>query len=161
ATADGAIRAAVESQRALVREQWSDGAALRVRMGLHTGHADVRDGDYYGTAVNKAARLMSAANGGQILVSLATEELVRDGLRDGVTLEDLGEHRSRDLSRPERVFGVTAPDLEPADAPLRSLDAYPTNLAIQLSSFVGRDDELIAVQKALTDARMVTITGVG
>jgi predicted ATPase/class 3 adenylate cyclase len=161
ATADRAVVAAVAAQSAFVDEAWFENVSLRIRMGVHTGAADLRDGDYYGTAVNKAARLMSAANGGQILVSLATEELVRDGLRDGVSLDDLGEHRLRDLSRPERVFGVTAPGLGPADAPLRSLDAYPTNLPIQLSSFVGRDDELIAAQKALTLSRMVTLTGVG
>ena len=78
---------------------------------MHTGDAEERDGDYYGTAVNRAARLMAAAHGGQILVSLATEELARDTLDDGMAFVDLGEHRLRDLSRPERVFQVLAPGL--------------------------------------------------
>jgi predicted ATPase/class 3 adenylate cyclase len=159
--AEEAVAAAVDAQRGLAAESWGAPRELRVRMGIHTGPAEARDGDYFGTAVNRAARLMSAANGGQIVVSLATGELVRDVLRDDVRLNDLGEHRLRDLSRAERVFEITAPGLADDFAPLRSLDAYATNLPIQLSSFVGRQADLIAVQKALTQSRVVTLTGVG
>src|SRR5947207_3998731 len=99
-----AVCAARDAELALIAEPWGDTGPLRVRMGLHTGPAELRAGDYYGTAVNRAARLMSASHGGQILVSLATEELVRDAVSDDIEFIDLGEHRLRDLSRPERIF---------------------------------------------------------
>ena len=98
---------------------------LRVRMGLHTGDAVARDGDYYGPAVNRAARVMAAAHGGQVVVSHATEEIVRDTLPDEVALVDLGEHRLPDLARPERIFQVVAAGLRREFPPLRSLDAMP------------------------------------
>lgn len=97
AVAHDAIDAAVAAQLALASEPWSETGPLLVRMGVHSGPAELRDGDYYGTAVNRAARLMSAAHGGQIVVSLATEELVHDR---GVELLDLGEHALRDLAAP-------------------------------------------------------------
>ena len=130
-------------------------------MGIHTGRAEARDGDYYGTAVNRAARLMSLANGGQIVVSLATEELTADELSDDVSFVDLGEARLRDLSRPERVFQLIGKGIESDFPPLRSLDAYATNLPTFLSSFVGRETELAEVAAALTGSRLVTLTGVG
>ena len=154
-----AIGAAVAGQRALADA--STEPPLRVRMGIHTGPAELRDGDYYGSAVNRAARVMSAAHGGQIVVSLATEELVRDHLPDGNEVMDLGEHRLRDLSRPERLFQVAAPGLESDLPPLRSLEAFPSNLPAQLTSFVGREEDLSGIATALRDARLVTITGVG
>jgi predicted ATPase/class 3 adenylate cyclase len=161
ATADAALCAAVEGQRAITGERWPVSEPLRVRMGLHTGVAELRDGDYFGSSVNRAARLMGVAHGGQIVVSEATADLTRDDLGDGVELVDLGEHRLRDLSRPERVFQVNAPGLESTFAPLRALDAFPGNLPLQVSSFIGRDRELVRVAKALEDARVVTLTGVG
>jgi predicted ATPase/class 3 adenylate cyclase len=161
ATADGAVGAAIDAQLALSGEQWSVSEPLRVRMGLHTGVAELRDGDYYGTAVNKAARLMSAASGGQVLVSLTTEELLREAMPDDVAAVDLGEHRLRDLSRPERVYQLVAPGLGEEFPPLRSLDAFPSNLPAQLSSFVGREDEVAEVAGLLGEHRLVTLTGVG
>ncbi|HXY95127.1 MAG TPA: adenylate/guanylate cyclase domain-containing protein, partial [Acidimicrobiia bacterium] len=160
-SAGDAVGAAVAAQLALGAEDWSAVDGLRVRMGVHTGPAEARDGDYYGTAVNRAARLMSAAHGGQVLVSLATEEHLRDSGSDAVELVELGEVRLRDLSRPERVYQVTVPGLEAEFPPLRSLDAFPSNLPVQTSSFVGRDDEVRAVAEALEGSRMVTLTGVG
>jgi predicted ATPase/class 3 adenylate cyclase len=158
--ADG-VRAAVAAQLALGGESWRDVDSLRVRMGLHTGPAELRDGDYYGTALNRAARLMSVANGGQIVLSLATEELVRDDLQEDHELMDLGDHRLRDLSRTERVFQVCAPGL-PRDFPaLRTLDSLPGNLPRQLTSFIGRDEELTRIAKAMTVSPLVTLTGVG
>ena len=131
---------------------------LRVRMGLHTCEAELRDGDYYGSAVNRAARLMATAHGGQIVLSLATSELAREA---PVELLDLGEHRLPDLARPERVFQVVQKDL-PIDFPaLRSLDAFPSNLPLQLTVFVGREDELAEIAAALDSARVVTLTGIG
>ena len=158
ADAHDAIAAAVDAQLALAQEPWAATGPLIVRMGIHTGPAEQRDGDYYGTAVNRAARLMSAAHGGQIVVSLATEELAQES---GVDLLDLGEHSLRDLARPERVFQVVHPELPREFPRLSSLDAFPGNLPAQVTSFVGRDAELTAVAAALDSARLVTLTGVG
>jgi len=161
AVARDALTAAVDAQLALEGEDWALPDPLRVRMGLHTGAADVRAGDYYGPAVNRAARVSAAGHGGQILVSHATEELVRDDLPNGAGLVDLGEQRLRDLERPERIFQVTHADLASEFAPVRSLDAYPTNLPGQRTSFVGREREVADVTAALMSARLVTLTGVG
>ena len=108
-TADAAVVAAVAAQLALVDEPWTVADPLRVRMGIHTGGAELRDGDYFGPSVNRAARLMSAAYGGQIVVSLVTEELVRDALPEGATVTELGEHQLRDVGRPEVVFQICHP----------------------------------------------------
>ena len=110
-TAEAAVVAAVAAQRALDGEAWALPEPLRVRMGLHTGAASLRDGDYFGSSLNRAARLMGVAHGGQVVCSQATTDLARDGVAEGVTLVDLGEHRLRDLSRAERVFQVCAPGL--------------------------------------------------
>ncbi len=161
ATAPEAVAAALAAQRALDAADWGDLEPLRARMGLHTGATELRDGDYYGTATNRAARLMAIAHGGQVVVSHVTAELVIDSLADGVTLLDLGEHRLRDLSKPERVFQVVAPGLTATFSPLRSIDARSTNLPVQLTSFVGRADDVQAIEALLGDERAVTLTGVG
>ena len=161
AAAHDAIDAAVAGQLALAREPWDVTGPLRVRMGIHTGPAELRDGDYYGTAVNRAARLMSVAHGGQIVMSGAVEQLSRDSLPAVVTLADLGEHRLRDLGQPEHVFQVLHPEL-PAEFPaLRSVETYPSNLPQQLTTFVGRDQELVEIAEVLDEARVVTLIGVG
>lgn len=160
-TTRDALDAALAAQRALADEDWSATGPLRVRMGLHTGDAEARDGDYYGPATNRAARVMAAAHGEQLVVSHATEEIVRDVLPEGVALTDLGEHRLPDLARPERVFQVVAPGLRRDFPPLRSLDALPGNLPGQLTSFVGRAVEREAIADALLVSRLVTVTGVG
>jgi class 3 adenylate cyclase len=103
-TTPDALEAALEAQRALLGEEWEGTGPLRVRMALHTGAAEERDGDYFGPPVNRVARLLSAAHGGQVLLSLPAQELVRDQLPVGTTLRDLGEYRLKDLFRPERVF---------------------------------------------------------
>jgi predicted ATPase len=130
-------------------------------MGVHTGLAELRGGDYYGTAVNRAARLMSAAHGGQVVVSLATAEMLGDAGATDVELIDLGEHRLRDLSRPVHVFQLAGTGLGREFAPLRSLEAFAGNLPAQVTSFVGRKGDLASVASALAAARLVTITGVG
>jgi predicted ATPase/class 3 adenylate cyclase len=160
-TAPGATVAAVSAQRRLLGEAWVLPEPLRARMGLHTGHAEMREGDYYGPAVNRAARVAAAAHGGQIVMSHATEELVCDALPDDVELVDLGEHHLRDLGRPERLFQVAGPDLPRDFEPLRSLDAFPGNLPLQVSSFIGREWEIDQAVAALGEARVVTLTGVG
>ncbi len=161
ARARDALAATVHAQLALGAEDWVLPQPIRVRMGLHTGEAEVRSGDYYGPAVNRAARVSAAGHGGQILVSHATEELVRDDLPAGAGLVDLGEQRLRDLERPERVFQLTHGGLAADFPPVRSLDAYPTNLPAQRTSFVGREREVADVAAALVTARLVTLTGVG
>jgi predicted ATPase/class 3 adenylate cyclase len=156
-----AVRAAVGAQAALEMVVWPEQVALRVRMGLHTGEAEEHDGDYVGSAVNRAARLMSLAHGGQVVVSEATADVAADALPEEVTLDDLGEHVLRDLSRRERVFQVSAPGLASGFAPLRSPDVLPGNLPLQPTSFVGRDDDVHEVAKALGSVRLVTLIGVG
>jgi predicted ATPase len=130
-------------------------------MGLHTGEVEERGGDYFGPAVNRAARLKAVGHGGQVLVSAATAELVDPVALGEAVLVDVGEHRLRDLSRPERVFELAGPGLVGRHPPLRSLDASATNLPVQLTTFVGREEELQAISSALVDHRMVTVTGVG
>ena len=158
AAADGVL-AAIDAQRALAAESWPAEVPISSRMGLHTGEAEERDGDYYGTSVNRAARIMAIANGGQILVSDAAAAVLRD--ERSIKLRDLGEHRLRDLSRPERVHQVAADGLADDFPPLRSLDTLPTNLPSQLATFVGREAELERVGKAVAEHRLVTLTGVG
>ena len=158
ATASDAIDAAVNAQRAIGTEPWGLPSPLRVRMGIHSGPAELRDGDYFGTTVNRAARIMSVAHGGQVVISHATQELARDGDLDVL---DLGEHRPKDLGQPERIFQVVHPDLEREFLPLRSLDAFTTNLPTLRTSFVGRDTEVKTVRDALAAGRLVTLTGVG
>jgi GTP cyclohydrolase II len=161
ATADAAVAAAIDAQIALNNEPWAVSEPLRVRTGIHTGVAELRDGDYFGPSVNRAARLMSAAHGGQIVVSLVTEELVRDALPADTELRQLGEHRLRDVGRPEDVFQVCHPRLRADFPPLRSLEHLPGKLPVFLTSFVGRDRELDSVRDALAQARIVTLIGVG
>jgi predicted ATPase/class 3 adenylate cyclase len=152
-SAAAAVGAALAAQSALAAETWLTAAPIRARMGLHTGEAERRDGDYFGSAVNRAARLMAIGSGGQVLCSGATAGLIEAE----VALVDLGEHRLRDLDRPLRVFQVGGG----AFSQLRSLDAYPGNLPTQLTSFVGREREVVVVAEALRTARLVTLTGTG
>ncbi|MET0628601.1 MAG: AAA family ATPase [Acidimicrobiia bacterium] len=161
-SAPDALRAAVTAQRFLVEELWGETGALLARMALHTGEGVVVGEDQYDSQpLNRCARLMGVAHGGQLLVSGATAALVSDALVDGVNLSDLGEHRLRDLARPMRVFQVLAPGLRSEFPPLASLDAFPGNLPLQTSSFIGRAREIDRTSSALLDARVVTLTGVG
>jgi predicted ATPase/class 3 adenylate cyclase len=161
ARAGDAVGAALDAQARLAEQDWPDSTPVRVRMGLHTGEVDERDGDYFGTEVNRAARLMGAAHGGQVVCSAATADLVGAALPDGVGLVDLGEHRLRDLSGRLRVYQVCGPELMARFPPLRSLEVLPGNLPLQLSSFIGREVELGVVAKALDEVRLVTLTGAG
>ena len=160
-TPGAAVAAAVAAQRALAVERWPRGMSLRVRMGLHTGVAHERDGDYFGAALNRAARLMAAAHGGQIVMSLATEELVRDQLPPDVRLVDLGAHPLRDLSRPEHVFEVSAAGLEMLFPPLRSQSVAVGNLPQPPTTFVGRGEEVRRLVSEWPAARLITLTGAG
>jgi predicted ATPase/class 3 adenylate cyclase len=164
ASADDAVRAAVAAQRALLQETWAEPLGpLRVRMAIHTAAAVPQDGDYLAAGLNRLARLMTAGHGGQVLLSLATQDLARDALPPGVTLRDLGEHPLRDLYRPERVFQLLHPDL-PADfSPIRTLASRPNNLPVQPTPFLGREDQVARVVDLLNrdDVRLLTITGPG
>ena len=158
---DDALGAAVEAQRAIAGEAREAGVQLLVRMGVHTGASEERDGDYYGTAVNRAARLMAVAHGGQVVATRAVQELVGDELTDSVELIGLGEHRLRDLAQPVEVFQVVAPGMAREFPALQSLDALPGNLPVQHSSFVGREREVAELTALVREARIVTLTGVG
>ena len=160
-TADAAAMAALDAQVALAAEPWGEIGSLRVRMGLHTGTAEQRDGDYYGSVLNRAARLMSVAHGGQVLVSQVTEQLIRDVVPSEVEIVDLGEHRLRDLAAAMHVFQLSRAALVLEFPPLRSLDSAAGNLPVQRSSFVGRERELERLGTLLKDRRLLTLTGVG
>lgn len=156
-----AIAAAISAQEAFQGAEWPAIGELRVRMAVHTGVAHERRNDYYGPALNRCARLLSAAHGGQIVTSLGTEELVRDRVKPGTKLTDLGEHQLKDLGHPEHIFQVVAPGLKAEFGPLRTLDPRLNNLPLQLTSFVGREDDLREVQERLIHTRLLTLTGVG
>src|SRR5215211_4813284 len=162
-TAPDALEAALESQRLLLKERWGESGPLRVRMALHMGTAEERDEDYFGPPVNRVARLLSAAHGGQVLLSLPTHEMVREQLPAGMSLTDLGEHRLKDLFRPERVFQLSAPELQSEFAPLRTLDAYRNNLPLQPTPLIGREKEVSEVCDLLRgdETRLLTLTGPG
>ena len=162
-TATAAAAAALAAQRALTSEDWPTRRPLRVRMGLHTGACEERDGDYFGPVVNRVARLEAVAHGGQIVLSASTAALVSNSLGRDASLRDLGLHRLKDLGRPEHVFQLEAPYLE-ADFPsLTSLDnpELPNNLPSVVNAFVGRERELSEVRMLMRSARLVTLTGAG
>jgi predicted ATPase len=161
ARASHAVAAAADLQVALHKEVWPTPTPLRVRLALHTGEADLREGDYYGAAVNRCARLRAIAHGGQILLSQTTHDLVRQALPAGVDLRDLGEHRLADLAAAEHVFQLCALGLADAFPALRSLDALPNNLPLQVTSFVGRERAMAEVTRLLATTRLLTITGTG
>jgi predicted ATPase/class 3 adenylate cyclase len=163
-TAPEALEASLDTQRALSTEEWGrELGPLRVRAALHTGAAEERGGDYFGPPLNRVARLLSAGHGGQVLLSLPTQELVRDQLPSGAGLRDLGERRLKDLFRPERVFQLTAPGLPEEFAPLRTLDACRNNLPAQPTPLVGREREVAAICERLRspEVRLLTLMGPG
>ncbi|MCW5695698.1 MAG: hypothetical protein KIS96_03065 [Bauldia sp.] len=156
-----AVTAAAAAQRALSAETWPGGVALRVRMGLHTGEGSLDgDGSYIGPDVHRAARIASAAHGGQVIVSDAVRALAAPSLPAGVGLLDLGEHRLKDL-RPERLAQLLIEGLPSDFPPIKSLDARPNNLPTQLTSFVGRDHEIDDALKLLQRVRLLTLSGPG
>jgi len=172
ASAADALTAGVASQRALQsarggilnpasRSSSAEPAiALRVRMGMHTGAAEQRDGDYYGASVNRAARIMSVAHGEQLLLSAATQELVRGQMPEGVTLREMGEHRLKGLLTSERLLQVVAPGMRTDFEPLASFSGH--SLPAERDAFVGRRDSLSKLQRRFDDgARLVSVLGIG
>ncbi|MFI5261075.1 MAG: adenylate/guanylate cyclase domain-containing protein [Candidatus Limnocylindrales bacterium] len=161
-SARAAVEAAATIQRELAAHTWPPDAAVRVRMGLHTGEGVIaRDTDYVGLDVHRAARIASAGHGGQVLISETTHALVTTDLPDGVTSRDLGEHRLKDLSRPERIRQLVIAGLPDHFPPLKTLDATPNNLPVLLTSFVGREQVLAEARRLLEGARLLTLTGPG
>ena len=158
---ESALTAAIEGQHALDRHDWPETGRLRVRMAIHSGTAEVRDADFFGPTVNRVARLLAIGHGDQVLVSGASAALVAGSLPAGCELVDLGEHRLRDLDRPEQVFQLVAPGLRRTFPALRTSAEHPTNLRPQATSFVGRERELADLARLLTTSRLVTLVGVG
>lgn len=163
AAAGDAVRAAAEIQSALNAAFADHLFPLRVRTGLHTGAADFHQGDYYGSPVNRCARIRGLAHGGQTLLSNAVAELVRDELPAGVRLVEMGTHRLKGLTRPETVFQLWLPDLPNDFPPLSSTDTTPGNLPTPPTPIIGRRRELADISALLAGdaARVVTLTGPG
>ena len=160
-TATGAIAAAAAAQRGLHGHPWPNGISLRIRMGIHTGSGVLGGDDYLGLDVNRAARIAAAASGGQILVSAATRGLVELDAPDGVGFRDVGEHRLKDLPRPEHLYQVVVEGLPSEFPPPRSLDVRPQNLPALPTSFIGRARELAELAPRVRPGRLLTLTGPG
>jgi predicted ATPase/class 3 adenylate cyclase len=160
--ADG-VKACLEAQLALRNEAWGQTGPLRVRMGMHAGEAQRRAGDFFGPPVNRAARIMAAAHGGQVLLSERAAQLVDHRLPAEAGLRDLGEHRLKDLFQPEHIFQLVHPALSSDFAPLATLSHRPNNLPTQPSEFLGREAQLAAIRDLLDAAgvRLLTLTGPG
>ncbi len=158
---EDAIAAIASVQRAIAAENFSAVDGLRVRAALHTGTADERNGDYFGPAVNRVARLMSIGHGGQILISGVTRDLARSDLPAGTTLVDLGSQRLQDLAEPEHVWQLIIAGLPNEFPPLRSPEALPNNLPIARTSFVGREQDVAQVKELLGCHRLLSLVGSG
>jgi predicted ATPase/class 3 adenylate cyclase len=162
-SASDGVRACLEAQRTLQAEPWGATGPLRVRMGLHAGEAQPRADDFYGPSVNRAARIMAAAHGGQVLLSGFVAELAGQRLPEGAGLRDLGEHRLKDLFQPEHIFQLVHPTLGSDFPPLATLSRRPNNLPTQTSEFLGREAQLSVIRDLLDTAavRLLTLTGPG
>jgi len=160
--ADEGVSAAVEAQRVLHAHNWTDGVKVRVRMGLHTGEPQIGASEnYVGIDVHRAARIAAAGHGGQVLISQNTYDLVKSELPKDVIVQDLGEHRLKDLRQPKHLYQLIIAGLPSDFPPLKSLDASPNNLPSQLTSFVGRSKEIAEIKQLLSDGRLLTLTGPG
>ena len=161
-TAQDALRASLKAQTDLHNASWGD-AIIKVRMGIHTGEAELQEGgDYRGfLTMSRLQRLMSAAHGGQTLLSLATQELLQNSLPTGVSLHDMGARRLKDWNRPEQIFQLVVEGLPSEFPPLRTLDASRHNLPAPTTSFIGRKKEKVEIKQAIGAHRLVTLTGSG
>jgi predicted ATPase/class 3 adenylate cyclase len=162
-SAPDAVTAAVDAQRALLAEPWDLDAPIKVRMAIHSGTAEHRGDDWFGPPLNRVARMLDAAHGGQILLSQAVEGLVADRFPEGTALRDLGARTLKDLARPERIFQLAAEDLPSEFPPLLTLDARPHNLPVSPTPLVGREAEIVALRTLVLreGARLVTLIGPG
>ena len=161
-SAGDALQAALVAQQRLQTEAWTP-APIRVRMGIHTGQADVQaNGDYRGyLTLSHVQRLMSAAHGGQVLLSFATQELVHNAMPARVSLRDMGERRLKDISRSEHIYQLVIADLPNEFPPIKTLDVVHHNLPAQMTSFIGREKEREEIKQSLSAHRLVTLTGSG
>jgi predicted ATPase/class 3 adenylate cyclase len=164
-TASQALKASIEVQRGLQSAQWNELGPLKVRMGLHTGEAELDpQGDEYTVShtKNRVARIMTAGHGGQVLISSAVAELLAGQLPEGVSLKDMGEHHLKGLLHPEHLFQILAPGLPAEFPPLKTGDPQ-SNLPVSTTAFFGREAELIQIEGLLGDpeCRLITLTGIG
>jgi len=155
------LEAAIDAQLALSAEEWNEIGSLTVRMGIHVGAAEFRDGDYFGGTLNRASRIESAAHGGQILLSRIAVELLEEEPLDAITFKSLGSHRLRNLDRPEHLYQAVVPGLAKSFPPPRSMEILPNNLPVQTTSFVGREKQLEDVKRLLKNTRLLTLMGTG
>ncbi|HEV3485366.1 MAG TPA: adenylate/guanylate cyclase domain-containing protein, partial [Vicinamibacterales bacterium] len=160
-SAHDAVTAAVQAQRSLAGSDWPSGASVAVRMGIHTGHVQVTNGDYVGLDVHRAARIAAAGHGGQVLLSEATRSIVAGTLPVGVSIRDLGEHRLKDIDEPEHLCQLVIDGLRSDFPPVRALATRFNLLPAELSSFVGRETELESARALLAQTRLLTLTGPG
>jgi predicted ATPase/class 3 adenylate cyclase len=159
-SAADAAASALAMQRGLAAEAWPEGAQVRVRIAIHTGEADLRDGHYYGQVLNRCARMLASAHGGQVLTAGATASLLGGSLPPDARLRDLGRHRFKDLLRAEHIFELAEEGRDPFP-PIDSLERFSNNLPVQLSSFIGREREVRDAASISKSARLVTLTGAG
>lgn len=157
-----ALAAALTAQQALRDAQWpTHTGPLAVRMAVHYGNAQCRDGNYFGPTLNRCARVLSAGHGGQVLLTRRAVELLGGRLPASAQLSDLGECQLRDLVEPEHVCQLVHPDLPDDFPPLRGLQAFPNNIPVQPTSFVGRTREMAQIKRQLRQTRLLTLTGLG
>ena len=161
ATPIDCLGAVVDIQLALLDPAATAGMPLAVRCGMHTGAVQARDNDYFGSTINRTARIMGAAHGGQVLASTAVADLLRDCLPAGVSLKDLGNVHLKGLATPEAVYQIVHPKLYTNFPPLRELEATPNNLPQQLTTFIGRERERQEIEGFLGTARLLTLLGMG
>jgi predicted ATPase/class 3 adenylate cyclase len=161
ASAADATQAVVFAQQALAAHAWSGGVAVRVRMGLHTGEARIVAAGYVGLDVHRAARVAACGHGGQVIISDSVHALVEKALPPGVSIRDLGQHRLKDLPRPEQLYQLDIEGLPTEFPPLKTLDVRKNNLPLQLTSFLGRAAELKELQDLLARGRLLTLVGTG
>ena len=160
-SARDAVATTAAAQRAIKAHPWAEDAPIRVRMALHTGQPILAGGGYVGLDVHRAARIMSAGYGGQVLLSQATRDAVAHELPAGLAVRDLGEHRLKDLTRPEHIFQLVIPELT-ADFPApKTLDVISNNLPIQLTTFIGREREIEDAKRLLSTTHLLTLMGSG
>ncbi len=159
--ASDAVAATVAAQRAIAAHPWPEGTPVRVRMGLHTGEPILTTAGYIGLDVHRAARICSAGHGGQVLLSQTTRTLLGEDLPKGVSLRDLGKHRLKDLTTPEQIFQLVVSELPAEFPPLKTLNILPNNLPIQLTTFIGREREMVGIKQLLSTTHLLTLTGSG
>jgi predicted ATPase/class 3 adenylate cyclase len=156
-----ACGAAADAQRGFATHKWPEGGTIRVRIGLHTGEAPLVGNEYIGLDVHHAARVAAAAHGGQVVVSESTRGLVEESLPGGLRLKDLGVHRLKDLAKSEHLYQLVVDGLGDTFPALRTLDTTPNNLPTQLTSFVGRESDVLEAKRLLAGTRLLTLTGPG